>query len=122
MLTEKEQKEAAAAFAAEWADKGDEKQGTHRFWIGFLQKVLGVENADEPIQFEKPVKYKGHTTYIDAYIPETCVLIEQKSIGLDLDKQEPRRGGMLTPFEQAEQYSQKLSTSQKARYYHRFQF
>lgn len=116
MLTEKEQKKAAAAFAAEWTGKGDEKQDTHRFWIGFLRKVLGVENADEHIQFEKPVKYGGHTTFIDAYIPETRVLIEQKSVGLDLDKPEPRHGEMLTPFKQAEQYSQKLITSQKARY------
>ena len=115
-MNEKEQKKAATAFAKEWAGKGDEKQDTHRFWIGFLQKVLGVENADEHIQFEKPVKYGGHTTYIDAYIPETRVLIEQKSIGLDLDKPEPRHGEMLTPFKQAEQYSQKLITSQKARY------
>ena len=41
-MTEKEQRKAAAAFAAEWSGKGDEKQDTHRFWIGFLQKVLGV--------------------------------------------------------------------------------
>ena len=115
-MTEKEQKKAAAAFAKEWAGQGDEKQHTHWFWIGFFQKVLGVDDADEHIQFEKPVKYKGHTTYIDAYIPETRVLIEQKILGLDLGKKEPRHGEMLTPFEQAEQYSQKLISSQKARY------
>lgn len=78
--------------------------------------MLGLDNADEHIMFEKPVKYSGHTTYIDAYIPETRVLIEQKSIGLDLDKKEPRHGEMLTPFEQAVQYSQKLKLSDKARY------
>ena len=59
-MTEKEQKKAAAAFAKELAGQGDEKQHTHRFWIGFLQKVLGVDDADEHIRFEKPVKYKGH--------------------------------------------------------------
>ena len=115
-MTDKEQKAAAKKFAAEWAGKGDEKQDTHRFWMGFLQKVLGVANADEHIKFEKPVQYKGHTTYIDAYIPETRVLIEQKSLGIDLDKKEPRHGEELTPFEQAEQYSQKLPLSEKARY------
>ena len=115
-MTEKQQKAAAKEFAKMWAGKGDEKQDTHRFWIGFLQKILGVENADEHIKFEKPVKYKNHTTYIDAYIPETRVLIEQKSLGLDLDKKEPRHGEELTPFEQAEQYSQKLPLSEKARY------
>ncbi|MBO5575387.1 MAG: class I SAM-dependent DNA methyltransferase [Ruminococcus sp.] len=115
-MTDKEQKAAAKEFAKMWAGKGDEKQDTHRFWMGFLQKVLGVANADEHIKFEKPVQYKGHTTYIDAYIPETRVLIEQKSLGIDLDKKEPRHGEMLTPFEQAEQYSQKLPLSEKARY------
>ncbi len=115
-MTDKEQKAAAKEFAKMWAGKGDEKQDTHRFWMGFLQKVLGVANADEHIKFEKPVQYKGHTTYIDAYIPETRVLIEQKSLGIDLDKKEPRHGEELTPFEQAEQYSQKLPLSEKARY------
>ena len=115
-MTEKQQKAAAKKFAADWEGKGDEKQDTHRFWMGFLQKVLGVANADEHIKFEKPVQYKGHTTYIDAYIPETRVLIEQKSLGIDLDKKEPRHGEELTPFEQAEQYSQKLPLSEKARY------
>ncbi|MBR7008436.1 MAG: class I SAM-dependent DNA methyltransferase [Ruminococcus sp.] len=115
-MTDKEQKAAAKEFAKMWAGKGDEKQDTHRFWMGFLQKVLGVANADEHIKFEKPVQYKGHTTYIDAYIPETRVLIEQKSLGIDLDKKEPRHGEELTPFEQAEQYSQKLPLSEKAHY------
>ena len=115
-MTDKEQKAAAKEFAKMWVGKGDEKQDTHVFWIGFLQKILGVENADEHIKFEKPVQYKGHTTYIDAYIPETRVLIEQKSLGIDLDKKEPRHGEELTPFEQAEQYSQKLPLSEKAHY------
>ena len=44
------------------------------------------------------------------------MLIEQKSLGIDLDKKEPRHGEELTPFEQAEQYSQKLPLSEKARY------
>ena len=115
-MTDKEQKAVAKEFAKMWAGKGNEKQDTHRFWIGFLHKILGVENADEHIKFEKPVKYKNHTTYIDAYIPETRVLIEQKSLGIDLDKKEPRHGEELTPFEQAEQYSQKLPLSEKAHY------
>ena len=44
------------------------------------------------------------------------MLIEQKSFGVDLDKPEPRHGEMLTPFKQAEQYSQKLPLPEKARY------
>ena len=33
------QKSAAAAFAAKWQGKGDEKQDSQRFWIELLQKV-----------------------------------------------------------------------------------
>ena len=49
-MTEKQQKAAAKEFAKMWAGKGDEKQDTHRFWMGFLQKILGMENADEHIR------------------------------------------------------------------------
>ena len=35
-MNDKAQKKAAASFAKEWAGQGDEKQDTHRFWIGFL--------------------------------------------------------------------------------------
>ena len=45
-LKENQQKTAAKEFAEQWAGKGDEKQDPHRFWIGFLQKVLGVENLN----------------------------------------------------------------------------
>ncbi len=115
-MTDKEQKAAAKKFAAEWAGKGNEVQDTFKFWVGFIRRVLGVEDAENHIEREKPVKYEGHTTKIDIYIPETHVLIEQKSFGIDLDKPEPRHGEMLTPFKQAEQYSQKLIRSEKARY------
>ena len=103
-------------FSDMWSGKGDEKQDTQKFWIGFIRMVLGIDNAEDFIQFEKPVKYSGRTTFIDAYIPSTNVLIEQKSFGVDLDVPEPRHGQKLTPFQQAEQYSQKLIHSQKARY------
>ena len=115
-MTDKEQKAAAKKFAAEWAGKGNEVQDTFKFWVGFIRRVLGVEDAENHIEREKPVKYEGHTTKIDIYIPETHVLIEQKSFGIDLDKPEPRHGEMLTPFKQAEQYSQKLPLSEKAHY------
>lgn len=107
---------SAKKFSEMWAGKGDEKQDTQKFWIGFIRMVLGIENAEDYIEFEKPVKYSGHTTFIDAYIKSTNILIEQKSIGTDLDKPELRHGQKLTPFQQAEQYSQKLVHSQKARY------
>lgn len=70
---------------------GEEKQDCHPFWIELLQNVLGIDNAIDYIQFEKPVKLpegdgKVHTRYIDGYIPAVKVLIEQKGSKHPLDE------------------------------------
>ncbi|MCI5776405.1 MAG: hypothetical protein MR215_02065, partial [Bacteroidales bacterium] len=76
---------AARDFALLWAGRGDEKQDTSRFWIGLLGKVCQHPQPENAIEFEKRVKLT-HTSFIDAYIPATHVLIEQKSIDIDLTK------------------------------------
>ena len=111
-----EQKKAAAKFAEFWADKGDEKQETSRFWIQLLGEVLGVENPTERIEFEKRVQL-SHTSYIDAYIPETKVLIEQKGAKIDLHKAYPQSDGTpLTPFQQAKRYADEMRHSMRPRW------
>jgi hypothetical protein len=84
-MTPQQQQTAAAEFAEFWTDKGDEKQETQRFWIQLLSEVLGIENPTKYIEFEKHVKL-AHTSFIDAYIPSTKVLIEQKGSKIDLHK------------------------------------
>ena len=74
-MTVKEQQAAAASFAAQWAGHGDEKQETSSFWLSLLQKVFGVADPTACIQFEVPVKL-DHTSFIDAYLPATHVLID----------------------------------------------
>ena len=112
-MTQSEQTQAAKQFAEYWQDKGDEKQETQRFWIELLQTVLGVENPAQYIEFEKRVELK-HTSFIDAYIPETKVLIEQKGSKIDLHKSyEQSDGSVLTPFEQAKRYADEMPLSQK---------
>ena len=66
-MTDAEKRAAAKKYAKEWADKGDEKQETQRFWIQLLREVLGVEQPESCIAFELPVKL-SHTSFIDAYI------------------------------------------------------
>lgn len=61
-------------FASVWKDIGDEKQDTQRYWLELLRTVYGVEKPEHYIQFEKSVA-KG---FIDGYISDTKVLIEQK--------------------------------------------
>ena len=104
-------KKAAKEFADFWKNKGDERQETARFWIGLLEKVLGMENPAERIEFEKKVQLK-HTSFIDAYIPETKVLIEQKSSDVDLRKKAKQSdGAMLTPYRQAKRYADEMPNS-----------
>ena len=104
-------KKAAKEFADFWKNKGDERQETACFWIGLLEKVLGMENPAERIEFEKKVQLK-HTSFIDAYIPETKILIEQKSVDVDLRKETKQSdGAMLTPYRQAKRYADEMPNS-----------
>ncbi|MGN0269535.1 MAG: DNA methyltransferase [Candidatus Weimeria sp.] len=121
-MTDSQQREAARQFANKWMNGGDEKQDCHAFWIQLLQDVLGVANVTEYIQFEKSVKLieadgKIHTRYIDGYIPEVKVLIEQKGSSHALDVKEHQSGGEeLTPFEQAKRYNDNIAYSENARW------
>ncbi len=110
------QKEAARQFAETWKGKGDEKRDCHKFWIQLLQEVYGVEHHYQIIDFEVPVKVR-HIGFIDGYIHGTKVLIEQKSLGIDLDKAAKQSdGAMLTPYEQAKRYADNVTYSMKPRY------
>lgn len=116
MKTNVKQKQAAKEFAERWKDKGYEKGETARFWLDLLQTVFGVQNPTSVIDFEMPVKTitkeKG-SDFIDAYIPTTKVLIEQKSFHIDLTaKAKQSDGQMLTPYQQARRYAAGLPTSQ----------
>lgn len=115
-MTDMEQRAAAREFAAYWQNRGDEKQETQTFWLTLLQKVLGVEDADKMIAFEVPVKL-GHVSFIDAFIAENRVLIEQKSSNVNLRSGcKQSDGSMLTPFQQARRYAGYLPHDQNPRW------
>lgn len=106
-----------AEFVEAWKGKGDEKQDTQRFWMELLYMVLGVENPARHLLFEKKVKLEDSTRFIDGYIPETKVLIEQKGKHIDLSKPELQSGGAsLTPYNQARRYDNNLPHEEKARW------
>lgn len=86
--------------------------------------MYGIEKPTEFIFFEEKVtlmqgdelrkKYKG---YIDAMIPETKVMIEQKSLGIDLSKPGLQSDGTsLKPYQQALRYAQELPYSERPRW------
>lgn len=99
----------ARKFAEDWKGKGREKADDQTFWNSFLMEVLGVERVFHEIEYQKPVKAGRSTKWIDAYIASSKVLIEQKSLGIDLTK--PGRQSddeNLTPYEQAVRYASYL--------------
>ena len=104
-MTDAQQKAAAKLFVKDWTGHGNEKQETQRFWMALLQKVYGVAEPDKAIEFEVRVKL-DHTSFIDGYIKDTHVLIEQKGADIDLKKgYKQSDGSMLTPFQQARRYA-----------------
>ncbi len=116
-MTDAEQREAAHQFVNKWRGKGNEDEDGRSFWIDLLQNVLGMENVTDRVDFEKKVYVDGNKKRIDAYIPETRVLIEQKSLGKALDQKIHNSGDIdLTPYEQAKRYNDNLAFSEKARW------
>lgn len=115
-MTEAEKRAAAKAFSGYWLNRGDEKQKTQSFWRALLQNVFGVSEPEKYIDFEMPVRL-GHTSFIDAFIPATRVLIEQKSQDVDLRKGGKQSdGSFLTPFQQARRYAGYLPHDQNPRW------
>lgn len=116
LMNTSQQKEAARRFATEWAGRGYEKGESQSFWLGLLAHVFGVEHPEQFITFEDKVML-DHTSFIDGYIAETRVLIEQK--GLEKDLRKPIRqsdGTLLTPYQQAVRYISMLPLSRHPRW------
>ncbi len=105
MKTDKQMAAAAADFAKRWEGKGYERGQSQLFWADLLTSVYGVENLPEFIRYEEQVaSMVDSTNFIDVHIPSTKVLIEQKSIHVDLRKPIRKGDGYITPFLQAKMY------------------
>lgn len=110
------QKRNAKEFTERWATRGQEKQDSQSFWLDLLEHVLGVEKPEDFIRFEKKVKL-SHESFIDGYIDQTKVMIEQKGSNKALDKPiKQSDGSLLTPFQQAQRYANSLPYSEKPRW------
>ena len=113
MKTEKQMAAAAADFAARWEGKGYERGQSQLFWADLLTSVYGVENLPEFLRYEEQVaSMVDSTNFIDVHIPSTKVLIEQKSINIDLRKPVKKGDGYITPFLQAKLYIVNLPQSE----------
>lgn len=115
-MTDAQQREAARQFFYRWQNKGKEDEHARSYWIELLSDIFGVERVTERVEFEKKlIGSKGSTERIDVYIPETRVIIEQKSLGIPLDKPQAGHDGK-TPYEQAKGYDNYLPFSERARW------
>ncbi|MBQ4381317.1 MAG: class I SAM-dependent DNA methyltransferase [Oscillospiraceae bacterium] len=116
-MNDVEKKKAAKQFIKNWENRGDEKQETQSFWLELLQTVYGVDAPTQSIKFELPVEVSGSTKYIDGFIKDTLVLIEQKSRDVSLKKGAKQSDGqILSPFEQARRYGANLPLNQNPRW------
>lgn len=94
--------------------KNNEQQDTAKFWQDLLVNVLGVPSSSVAtfVDFERKVRGRR----IDVFVSDHHFLCEQKSVGVDLDKPEPRQGRMETPYQQAIWYAQHLPYSERPRW------
>lgn len=122
-MNDTEQRAAAKQFAQDWQGRGDEKQETQTFWLALLQKIFGIEEPEKYISFERRVEVddpktgKSTTKFIDGYIPQTRVLIEQKGQDVDLRKgYRQSDGSLLSPYQQARRYGGYLPQSEQPRW------
>ena len=103
-------------FVSQWSGRGYEKGESHSFWLSFLRDVFGVSEPEKFIRFEVPVKLK-HTSFIDAFLPDTKVIIEQKSLSENLEQEKSQSDGeTLTPYAQAQRYGSSLPYSMRPRW------
>ena len=91
-------------FVKQWSNRGYEKGDAQPFWLSFLRDVFDIPEPETFISFEDPITHG----FIDAFIAETKVLIEQKSSSVSLDDAEI--------FNQAKRYNEALNYSRKARW------
>ena len=123
------QRQGARQFVEQWSlRRGSEKGEDQQFWNSLLRDVLGVADVENCIQYQVPVPVaardttnhesrttKHQTKFLDAWIPETRVLIEHKSRGVNLDVPQSGHDG-LTPYEQAVEYDNARPFDEKARW------
>lgn len=115
-MTDAQQRAAAKNCAEVWSGQGYEKGDSQKFWLQLLEEVYGVEHPAQFIQFEEKVLL-DNTSFIDGFIPDTRVLIEQKSLDKDLKKAiRQSDGSFLTPFQQAKRYITELPVSKHPRW------
>lgn len=116
------QRKNAKEFVARWLNRGSERSDAQSFWIDLFHTILGIDNPVGLFDFEKkvPLKTKQGTItndFIDAYVKDTHVVIEQKGSAKSLTKKYKQSDGtMLTPYQQAKKYYDNIPYSERGQF------
>ena len=94
-------------FVKYWSGHGYEKGEAQPFWLAFIRDIFGINQPERVINFETQVKIDGNTKFLDGYLFDSKVLIEQKSSNVKLDD---------SVFNQAKRYNDALNYTCKARW------
>lgn len=105
VLKIEERKKGAIKFVKKWQGRGKEDEDYTDFWYDLLNMVYGVENPWECFKKQGKVLIEGHHKRMDLYVNLSKVVIEQKSLGVDLNKKRKQSNGEeYTAMEQARHY------------------
>ena len=117
MKNEKQTAAAAAEFAKRWEGRGYERGESQPFWMDLLENVFGIETPTAGFICFEDHRMVDASNFIDARIPSTRVLIEQKSLGKDLRAPiKQSDGSLLNPFQQARRYVVSMPVSEHPRW------
>lgn len=104
-------KQQVRAFVERWDGQGYEKGDTHKFWLELLA-AIGYQHATE-VKFEHRLPNGG---FVDVWLRDASVLVEQKGMNVDLNKAELRQGELKTPLVQALDYVDNMPRVEQPRY------
>ena len=95
-------------FVRDWKNRdGYEKGEAQPFWLAFIRDVFDIRNPEKFINFETQVKIDNNTHFLDGYLFDSRVIIEQKNSHTKLDDE---------VFQQAVRYNDALNFGRKARW------
>lgn len=117
VLKKEERKKGAINFVNKWQGRGREDEEYTDFWYDLLNMVYGVENPWECFKKQGKVVIEGHHKRMDLYVTLSKVVIEQKSLGVDLNKKRKQSNGdELTAMGQARTYYFNLNKPERGDY------
>ncbi len=94
-------------FIQHWSGRGYERGDAQTFWLMFLRDVLNISEPENFIDFETQVRLQ-HVNFIDAFLPDSKVIIEQKSVDKNLET--------VNAYEQAQKYTAGLPVSKHPKF------